>query len=155
MEAARVDYQFEGAARTRASGRQHTGVAAATCVAAALSVAGAMIHAYMMPQHFAEWWGYGVFFLISTLAQGVGAIALAGWPRRSLFLVVVAGNLLILIVWALSRTVGTPLFGPGAGEVEPIGLLDVVCAVVEGLTVVLLAVLAVVPEADGEPAAGA
>ena len=152
MEAARINHEF-GAAR--AARWQHTAFVGATSAAAALSVAAAMIHAYVMPQHFAEWWGYGVFFLISTLAQGAGAVTLAGWPRRSLFLAGVAGNLLILTVWALSRTVGIPLLGPGAGEVEPIGLLDVLCAIVESLTVVLLAALAVAPEADGEPAAGA
>ena len=153
MQAARIDLEVK-AAPSRATSQYHAAVVGATSLAAALSVAGAMIHAYMMPQHFGEWWGYGVFFLISTLAQAAGAVALVGWPRRWLFLVGVAGNLLILTVWAVSRTVGTPFFGPGAGDVEPVATIDVVCAVVEALTVILLAVLTVARPASGEPAPG-
>lgn len=142
MEAARIDYGVEGAS-ARAAGRQRSILVGATSAAAALSVAAAMIHAYTMPQHFVEWWGYGVFFLINALAQGAGAVALIGWPRRSIFLVGVAGNLLILAMWAVSRTVGIPLFGPGAGRVESMDLPSVLCVTVEALSVLVLAALVV------------
>lgn len=154
MDAVRIGYGVEQVTG-RDVRRWDAARVGAISAAATLSVAAAMIHAYMMPQHFGEWWGYGCFFLISALAQGAGAVALTGWPRRSVVLVGVAGNLLILTVWALSRTVGTPLFGPGAGEVEPLGLLDALCAIVEALTVLLLAILAVTLETGGEPAAAA
>ncbi len=30
---------------------------------AALSLLAALIHLWVMPEHFEEWWGYGAFFL--------------------------------------------------------------------------------------------
>ena len=30
---------------------------------AALSLVAGLIHLWVMPEHFEEWWGYGVFFL--------------------------------------------------------------------------------------------
>jgi hypothetical protein len=37
--------------------------------AAALSLIAALTHAWAMPEHFEEWWGYGTFFLIAAAAQ--------------------------------------------------------------------------------------
>ena len=36
--------------------------------AAALSLIASLVHVWIMPEHFAEWWGYGLFFLISAVA---------------------------------------------------------------------------------------
>jgi hypothetical protein len=33
---------------------------------ATLSTFAALIHLWVMPEHFAEWWGYGVLFLIDV-----------------------------------------------------------------------------------------
>ena len=38
-------------------------------VAAGLSSVAALAHVWAMPRHFAEWWGYGAFFLVVVLAQ--------------------------------------------------------------------------------------
>jgi hypothetical protein len=38
---------------------------------AALSLLAALIHLRVMPEHFEEWWGYGTFFLVCTVAQGL------------------------------------------------------------------------------------
>ncbi len=37
--------------------------------AATLSIVAGYIHFLVMPEHFAEWWGYGVVFLAIALAQ--------------------------------------------------------------------------------------
>jgi len=52
-------------------------------VAAALSLLAAIIHLWVMPEHFEEWWGYGTFFLVVALAQGLYALFLLGRPGRS------------------------------------------------------------------------
>ena len=39
-------------------------------------------------------------------------------------LVGIGGNLAIVVLYLLTRTVGVPLFGPGAAEVESIGFVD-------------------------------
>ena len=104
--------------------------------AAALSFLAALLHLWAMPEHMRGWWGYGAFFLISAVAQGAYGAILPRWPRRSLFLVGVGGNLFILALYLLTRTVGIPFFGPHAGEVEGFGFVDL-CAMASELGVIL------------------
>ena len=76
------------------------------CVAAALSLFAALIHLWVMPEHFTEWWGYGLFFLVAAVAQVVYVPLLLRWPNRSVLLVGIAGNLAIVVLYLLTRTVG-------------------------------------------------
>ncbi len=92
--------------------------------AAVFSLLAALIHLWAMPEHFEEWWGYGAFFLVSAVAQGLYCAVLLRWPRRPLLLLGLGGNLSIIALYLLTRTVGIPFFGPHAGEVEGIGMLD-------------------------------
>ncbi len=91
--------------------------------AAAALVAG-LIHLWVAPEHFEEWWGYGAFFLVATAAQLLYAPLALRWPSRALLIV---GNLAIVALYLLIRTVGIPLLGPEAGKAEGLGLADV-CA---------------------------
>jgi hypothetical protein len=100
-------------------------------VVAALSLLAAMIHIWVMPEHFEEWWGYGTFFLVAAFAQGLYAPGLMLWPNRIILLAGVAGNLAIVILWLVTRTSGIPLFGPHAGDIEEVGTLDLVCTLAE------------------------
>jgi hypothetical protein len=98
---------------------------------AALTLLAAIIHLWVMPEHFEEWWGYGTFFLVVALAQGLYALFLLRWSGRPLLLLGVAGNLVIVILWLVTRTSGIPLLGPHAGEVEEVGALDLFCTLAE------------------------
>ncbi|HEX2739528.1 MAG TPA: hypothetical protein VHM69_03715 [Rubrobacter sp.] len=100
-------------------------------VVAALSLLAAMIHLWVIPEHFEVWWGYGTFFLVSAIAQGLYAPGMLLWPNRVILLAGVAGNLVIVILWLVTRTSGIPLFGPHAGESEDVGTLDLVCTLAE------------------------
>lgn len=100
-------------------------------LAAALSLLAAIIHLWVMPEHFEEWWGYGTFLLVVALAQGLYALFLLRRPDRPLLLLGVAGNLTIVILWLATRTSGIPLLGPHAGEVEEVGALDLLCTLAE------------------------
>ena len=103
---------------------------------AALSLVAALIHLWVMPQHFREWWGYGAFFLASAAAQAFYVPLLLRWPSRTILLLGVAGNLAIVLLYLLTRTVGIPLFGPHAGEVEGAGFMDL-CATASELGIAL------------------
>ena len=92
--------------------------------AAVFSLLAAGIHLWVMPEHFEEWWGYGMFFLVSAVVQGAYAAALMRRPSRPLLLLGVAGNLSIVALYLATRTVGIPFSGPHAGEVEGIGAAD-------------------------------
>ena len=52
------------AGRIGAKGRERTLYAAAT-----LSLLAGLIHLWVTPEHFEEWWGYGAFFLVAGAAQ--------------------------------------------------------------------------------------
>ncbi len=108
-------------------------------VAAALSLVAGLIHAWAMPEHYREWWGYGTFFLVVASAQVFLSDALLYRPRRELFAVGVVGNLAVITLYVVTRTVGVPFFGPHAGAVEEMGLLDLLAIVVELALVITLA----------------
>jgi hypothetical protein len=96
---------------------------------------------WVVPEHFEEWWGYGLFFLIATIAQALYAVILLRWPGQGLLLAGIAGNSAIILLYLLTRTVGIPFFGPGAWEIERVGLLDVGATVAEAVIVVALVAL--------------
>jgi hypothetical protein len=109
--------------------------------AALLSVAAAVIHVWVMPEHFEEWWGYGLFFLIAAIAQALYAIVILRAPTPTLLRVGIIGNVAIIALWVVTRTIGIPVFGPHAGEIEAIGAIDVASKVVEVLLIVVLGVI--------------
>jgi len=102
-----------------------------------LSLAAALIHLWAMPEPFREWWGYGAFFLAATLAQGLFGVALLYWPRPTLALAGLAGNLAVVFLYVLTRTRGVPA-GPHVGEVEAVDPLGMSATVAELGVVVLL-----------------
>ncbi len=104
-----------------------------------LTLVAASMHAWVMPEHFEEWWGYGVFFLLVAAAQGFYGVALLRRPGPPLFLLGIAGNLAVVVLYVVTRTVGIPFLGPHAGEVEEVGILGLSATVVEVALVIALA----------------
>jgi hypothetical protein len=109
--------------------------------AAALSLVAGLIHAWAMPEHARAWWGYGAFFLVVAIAQVFLSDALLYRPQRRLFLAGVMGNLAVITLYVVTRTVGIPFFGPHAGAVEEMGMIDLLSIVVELALVSTLVVL--------------
>jgi len=109
---------------------------------ATLSLLAALIHLCVMPEHFEEWWGYGMFFLVAGVVQVVYVPLLVRWPNQTLLLLLgIAGNSAIVLLYLFTRVVGVPLFGPEAGEVEAVGIIDVCATSSEAAIVVALGVL--------------
>lgn len=98
--------------------------------AASLTIETGLLHLIACSDHFREWWGYGVFFLVVALCQIVGGAALLVKSSRGLYLTGIVGMAIVLAVWAVSRTVGVPIGPEGVGP-EPIGLLDGACTLLE------------------------
>ena len=106
-----------------------------------LAVSLGLMHALAMPLYFEQWLGYGVFFFTAAVLQVMYSMALAvSPPSRTLLWLGIAGNAAIIALWALTRTVGIP-FGPMAGEVLPLGLLDGLTQILVVAQIVHLAVL--------------
>ncbi|HEX4654764.1 MAG TPA: hypothetical protein VH274_03360 [Mycobacteriales bacterium] len=125
----------------RRTGRSGPQAPTVMLVAAVLSLAAALIHVAVCPEHFREGTVYGLFFAVSAGCQlGWSALVLArpaGWNATTGLL----GNAAIVMLWAVTRTVGIPL-GPAAGDVERVGVLDLLCAGCE-IGVVTLCVVAI------------
>lgn len=97
---------------------------------AALSGGAGVIHAAVTGEHFDESLAYGWFFVMAAVAQ-------CGWPvwllrsgSRQALAVGLVGNLAIVALWVVSRTLGLPV-GPEAGEPEAVGALDPLATVYE------------------------
>lgn len=63
------------------------------------------------------------------------------WPNRTVFVLGLAGNSAIILLYLLTRVVGIPLFGPEAGEVEGVGIIDVCATVSEAAIVITIGAL--------------
>jgi hypothetical protein len=112
--------------------RARDGVTAAVVLCAA---GAGTIHAAVTPQHFQESIAFGLFFLAVTVGQMSVVVFALHRPARALWASAVAGNIVVLAIWALSRTTGLPI-GPHPWTAEPTGLLDVACAAYEAAIVV-------------------
>jgi len=87
-------------------------------LAAIVSLAAAGIHFAVAPAHFDEYWLLGWFFIATAWLQATWAIALVGFGTRTSLLVEgICLNLLVVLVWVWTRTVGVPV-GPGDGWTE-------------------------------------
>jgi hypothetical protein len=102
---------------------------------AALSVVAGAIHFAVVPEHLGEWPAAGVFFVGLGAFQVLWALACLVRPSSRLAWAGVVVNALTVLLWAWSRTLGLP-FAPEPGEIEPIGVPDVISS---GLEVLLLA----------------
>lgn len=109
--------------------------------AAALSLVAGLLHVWAMPQHYAEWWGYGAFFLVVAVAQVLLSDGLLYRPRRRFLLAGVVGNLAVITLYIVTRTSGIPYFGPHAGDVEEVGGIDLAATIVETVLVIGLVAL--------------
>jgi hypothetical protein len=112
----------------------------AVYVAASLLVAASLIHLWVMPEHFRGWWGYGVFFIVVALAQGLFAVALLRWPSQQLCFAGVWVSLFTVVLYVATRAYGTPM-GAHAGEVKGAGMLDLSATAAELGVIVALATL--------------
>ena len=110
--------------------------------AVGLSAGAGIIHWTVTPEHFAHWWGYGLFFLVAGAAQVAYAVWLASnEPSRRWLIVGLLGNGLIIVLYLITRTVGIPFLGPSAGEIEPVGRVDVISKATELALMACLALM--------------
>ena len=122
--------------------------------AAACMLGSGAVHGILVREHLREWWGYGAFFAVAATVQAVWALALwtdainptdtgPRWRTGKLWLygLGVLGNLFLVVLYVVTRTVGIPLLGPGAGEVEAVGAVDILSKALELAAGAILAVL--------------
>jgi hypothetical protein len=116
--------------------------------AALASVGAAAIHFAVIGMHFDEYTLYGVFFVVSAVAQLVWPIwlLLRRWPP--LLVLGAVGNAAIVALWVIDRVGWVPI-GPDATEPPPFGLGDSVASGFE-LVLVVACIVALV-RGRGQP----
>ena len=119
--------------------RRHGPVA---LLAGAVSVAAAgAVHLAVVPEHLAEYLLFGLFFAVVGVGQLGAAVAVLLRPGRRLLLTVATAEVLLALLWWVSRTTGLPI-GPEPWSPEAVGVPDVLCVVVEVLGAAVLVGLA-------------
>jgi hypothetical protein len=113
----------------------------ARCWAGFASLGAGLVHLAVVQEHLAEWWVYGVFFAVVGAAQIGWSLGALARVRAPLPWLVGAGNLALVALWAVTRTVGLPI-GPEPWTPEAAGRADVFCVVLEIATVLALVVAA-------------
>jgi hypothetical protein len=103
--------------------------------AAAGLVVAAATHFAVMPEHFRESPLYGWFFLLAGTAQVAAAVLVVVRPRAWILRGALIGSVLVAALWLETRVVGVPL-GPGQGDTEPVGALDMLATGAELVTAV-------------------
>jgi hypothetical protein len=94
------------------------------------------LHLAAFPQHLREGAGVATFFLATAVLQlGAAAFVQLRDPDRRAQLLIAAGNIALITLWAASRSVGVAGAGHGGGP-EPVGLLDVLAVAAEAAAVV-------------------
>jgi hypothetical protein len=101
---------------------------------AGLLAAAGGLHLAALPSHLESSALVGAFFAATALGQLLGAVLIATRPSPRTTAVVIAGNLAVLAIWAMSRTTGLPVGGE-VGTPEPFGVLDGLAAAAQILVV--------------------
>ncbi len=97
-----------------------------------LSGGAALIHFAVIGEHFDEFWLFGLFFIGVSLFQLAWAIVVVIAPARPMLVLGAVANLLVAVVWAVSRIWGLPI-GPDAGKPVMAGFGDAVSTIFEVL----------------------
>jgi hypothetical protein len=111
---------------------------------ASLSLAAALVHASVVPDHPGLPLHVAFFLVSAVLQSGLAAVVLRGRSGRWLALTA-ACNGVIAVIWVLSRTTGVPVEGAAA---EPIGFKDAISTLLELGVVAGAGLVAVLPEAS-------
>src|SRR3954468_6111954 len=104
------------------------GLPAPLALASAAATGSALVHFAVAPEHFAEWWGFGLFFVLCAEVQLGWALLLRRGPGNRMLAIGLVGSFFLVAVWTMSRTAGLP-FGPEPGVPEELGVADLASVV--------------------------
>jgi hypothetical protein len=119
------------APRSRPANGDHT----VGMILALLSMAAALIHFAVIDQHRADYWLYGLFFIVVGIAQLGWALLMPRVRARWLLAAGATGNALVVVAWIVTRTAGS-LVGPEASMPAKVGFGDLVSTIIEAVLVV-------------------
>jgi len=95
--------------------------------------AAAGVHGAVGPAHFREKTVIGLFFVVATTAQVVWSLLVVARPGQHLLAAGAVGNAALIVLWAITRTLGLPGLLPGP---EAVGAWDLACVAWEAVAVI-------------------
>lgn len=107
-------------------------------LAAMTFLASGVIHLAQVALHPDEDLRFGLFFLVVGSLQVVAALALVRARRPRWYWLGIAGSGATIATWLVSRSVGLP-FGAEPGSPESVGMADAAASLLEGITILALA----------------
>jgi hypothetical protein len=126
-------------------GRSHAAPGWFALLLGILSAGAAGVHGGVMAEHFREAAIFGVFFAVVSGLQLVWAARVLVRPTSGMLAAGAAGNAVVILTWAASRTVGVPL-GPEPGIPEAVKFVDAATTALE-VGIVVCCVVALIPNA--------
>jgi hypothetical protein len=104
-------------------------------VGVAMASAGcALVHAAAGPAHFREATAFGAFFVVASALQATWAMLVVRRVNRALLKIGAFGNTAVLLLWAVTRTVGLPI-GPEAWHAEAVAPPDAFASFLEVMVI--------------------
>jgi len=101
---------------------------------AIIAIATSVIHFAVAGEHFAEYWAYGVFMLVTAWLQVLWSVAALARPTRPPLWAGMLLNAGVVAVYVVTRTVGD-VIGPGRHATEPFGFGDGLCTALEAVVI--------------------
>ncbi len=102
----------------------------ARCWAGFASLGAGLVHLAVVREHLSEDLTHGLFFLVTGLAQLAWGVLALGRDRIPLPRLVAVAQVAMLLLWAVSRTVGLPV-PPDPWVAEAVGRADVLSVALE------------------------
>lgn len=106
----------------------------AASVVAVASFGAAAIHAALIGPHLTEYAPEAAFFAVVAVLQFAAGVVVLASPSRRNLLLVAGGSVALIVLWAISRTVGLPT-GAERWTPEAIGTADILAAIFEAAAV--------------------
>jgi hypothetical protein len=105
--------------------------------AAATTAIAGILHLSLVPDIIGRNLNSGVFFLISGIAQIFWVIPMLKRWRRTWYYIGIAGTIILIIMWAMTRVPGNPITGRGG----PISEMAVAIEVFQVAYIIITAII--------------
>jgi hypothetical protein len=107
-------------------------------IAAATTAIAGILHLMLVPNMIGRNPNSGIFFLVAGVAQIFWVIPMLKRWGRTWYYIGIAGTIILIIIWAITRTPGNPITGRGG----PISEMAIAIEIFQVAYVIITAIIA-------------